>query len=139
MQDKYRDHFEVLNDRSNGWEIVFKLHFRHKLSWDELQSESERVGQDYINDCHAFLHELWYGPLDDEMRNHPVIGFIRKYLRKSVNEKGFPAFLIHPTSPHYDEKAIDEMLRGIVEAKIAFELKSRDTVEEYLSAMTPPR
>ncbi len=143
IHENYSDHFEVLNDRSNGWEIVFKPHFRHRLSWNQLLGSSAQAQQDYINDCHAFLNELWYGSLNNEKSRHPVIGFVRKYSKKGVQEKTFPAFLIHPTSPHYDEKAIDEMLKSIMDVKIAFEQKcatlATSSGKGYLHAMTPPR
>jgi hypothetical protein len=87
--------------------------------------------------------DLWYGPLDDERRQNPVIGFIPKYSRKGVREKSLPAFLIHPTSPHYDEKTIDEMLNSIVKVKIAFDKKcaglDSSSIEAYICQMTPPR
>lgn len=142
IQENYSDHFEVLNNQSNGWEIVFKPHFRHKLSWDCLQSSLASEQNDYINDCQAFQSDLWYGVFD-EGRQCPLIGFIRKYSRKGIHEKGFPAFLIHPTSLHYDDKTIEEMVKDVFEAKSVFDQKcatlGRPLVEEYLCEMTPPR
>jgi glutamate/tyrosine decarboxylase-like PLP-dependent enzyme len=142
IQENYSDHFELLNTHSNGWEIVFKPHFRQKQSWDHLQNSSTNEQEEYINYCYAFLNDLWYRPLEDETQRYPVIGFVRKYSR-NIHEKSFPAFLIHPTSPHYDENAIEEMIKSIFEAKIAFDLKQTTlataSAETYLYEMTPPR
>lgn len=139
--ENYSDHFEVLNNQSNGWEIVFKPHFRHKLSWDCLQNSPASAQNDYIDDCQAFLNDLWYGVFDEGQ--HPLIGFIGEYSRKGTKEKSFPAFLIHPTSLHYDEKAIEELIQAILEAKSVFDQKcarlGRVPVKEHLYGMTPPR
>lgn len=139
----YSDHFEVLNEHSNGWEIVFKPHFRNKISWDQLQSASLEEQNLYNNACHLFASAFWYGSLNDEHHRTPVIGFIKSYTRKGNQEQGLPAFLIHPSSLHYDEEGIDEMLKGIVCAKIAFEshhlaVTSESSVD-YLYDCVPPR
>lgn len=143
IEKNYNDHFEVLNDRSLGWEIVLKPHFRKKMLWSQLQKTSSLNHLTYINDCHALLHDLWYRPLDDEAHCRPVIGFVRQYSKKGVRDKAFPAFLIHPTSPHYDENAIDEMIKSIIDAKVAFDNKCTDlkssNLEDYLCEMVPPR
>lgn len=143
IRENYSDHFEILNDLSNGWEIVFKPHFRRKLSWDQLQKSPSNEQQEYIDDCHAFLKDLWHGPLGNETQRYPVIGFIRKYSRKGAHEHSFPAFLIHPTSLHYDEREIEQMIRNICEAKVAFDLKNTaltsSSVDEYLCNVVTPR
>lgn len=143
IRESYSDHFQVLNHRSNGWEIVLKPHFRSKISWDHLQKSSEEEQREYINNCHAFLNDCWYSPLEKGELQYPLIGFIRKYSRKGTYEESFPAFLIHPTSLHYDERAIDEMLEKLFSMKKTFDLRhsksTASSVEEHLYAVTPPR
>ena len=141
IQEKYSEHFEILNHRTCGWEIVFKPLFGQKQSWDELLMAPENQQQEYIKDCYAFLNDLWYGPFNNKNQRFPVIGFVRKYSRKGSFENNFPAFLIHPISLHYDDRAVDEMLSSILEVKTAFEAKQFDLAEPatYLHGMTPPR
>jgi glutamate/tyrosine decarboxylase-like PLP-dependent enzyme len=143
IREKYDEHFEILNEHSNGWEIVFKPHFCERVSWDHLQEASIEEQQDYINNCYAFVNDCWYSPIEDEALGYPVIGFIPKYSRKGVYEKSLPALLIHPTSLHYDETAIEEMIDKIFDIKIAFDLRRENRAassgNEYLYAMVPPR
>ena len=142
IKEKYGDHFEVLNEHSQGWEIVFKIHFGNNLYWDKLQTASLKEQQVYHNTCYLFLNNFWYGALDEEDNRKPIFGFIKSYSRKGKHEKSFPAFLIHPTSLHYDEETINEMLESIVRVKIAFESQygcsSAEADGEYLQ-FTPPR
>lgn len=139
----YSDHFEVLNDHSHGWEIILKPHFDNKLSWDQLQIASQKEQSEYIKACHLFASNLWYGSLNDEQHRSPVIGFVKSYSRKGIYEHSFPVFLIHPSSLHYDEEAVDEMLRGIVYAKMAFERRyatpSSEPFADDIYQCIPPR
>ncbi len=143
IQQNYSQHFELLNDFTNGWEIVFKPHFRFPLTWEQLQDSSLAIQTTYINDCHAFLNDLWFEPLNKNERVYPTIGFVRKYCRKGYSSQGFPAFLIHPTSPHYDDNAIDVLLEAIVATKIAYDKKSTtsdaSSQQDYLCDVIPPR
>lgn len=143
IRERYNNHFEILNDHSLGWEIVLKPHFCEESSWDDLQNSSPDDLQNYISDCYAFLNESWYFPLDDESLQRPIIGFIPKYSRKGHHEKSLPAFLIHPTSLHYDESTIDEMLGKIIDMKTDFESKysylRESSTEMSLQVITPPR
>ncbi len=144
IQNSYAEHFEVINEHSNGWEIVIKPLFFNKLSWEELQKTSSEVQQEYIKICHQFLSRIWHGSFEDSEENSSsVIGFVKKYSRKGAYEQSFPAFLIHPTSLHYDEKTVHELLQSILQAKVAFEnnlLNSQHiVVEEHLARLVPPR
>jgi glutamate/tyrosine decarboxylase-like PLP-dependent enzyme len=141
IQQTYSEHFEILNNHSNGWEIVIKPHLQHQQPWDELQRSSAKEQEAYTNACLSFLNHLWYGSLDNQAPRHPIIGFVRKYSRKGSHEQGLPAFLIHPTSLHYDEEAIDEMIKSIIDVKIAFDEtdKSSVSIETYLCELVPPR
>lgn len=140
--ERFSDHFEVLNDASKGWEVVFKPHFDCQVSWDLLQTSSNDEQEKYSQLCHKFLSNLWYGDMDSEQFSTPVIGFVKKYMRNGQNETPLPAFLIYPCSLHYDETAIDELLDGIVKAKIAFESKqatSGESCDDFLQQLVPPR
>lgn len=143
IHERYSEHFEILNDHSNGWEIVLKPHFHRQLSWNCLQESSVEEQQRYIRDCYAFANDCWYSPFEEEALRYPVIGFIPKYSRKGTHEKSFPALLIHPTSLHYDEKGIKEMLENIFNIKSAFDLRRKGVdmscIEKHLDGMVPPR
>ncbi|MBM3184567.1 MAG: hypothetical protein FJZ64_04615, partial [Chlamydiae bacterium] len=143
IQERYKDHFEILNDHSKGWEIVIKPHFGFPLSWDQLQKASPSEQKEYTETCYRFLNDLWYGSFNGQPNKTPVIGFVKKYSRKGEHEHPFPAFLIHPCSLHYDDKAIDEMLSSILAAKLSFEEQnlavSPPAVNEYLCRFVPPR
>lgn len=143
IKEKYDAHFEVLNEQFYGWEIVLKPHFYDQISWDSLQNASEEMQEDYIRDCYSLVNDYWYSPLEEENSFYPVIGFVPKYSRRGAQEKSFPALLIHPTSLHYDEEAVDEMLDKIFRVKNNFILRGEKSVfneeKEYLHAVTPPR
>jgi glutamate/tyrosine decarboxylase-like PLP-dependent enzyme len=141
IRQSYSDHFEILNDQSNGWEIVLKPHFLESISWDSLQQASPHEQQAYTRECYALINEYWYAPLEEGRREYPVIGFVPKYSRKNIHEKAFPAFLIHPTSLHYDESAIDDMLEKIIGVKSAYDLQRHAFAGSYklLHEMVPPR
>lgn len=143
IRESYGDHFEILNDHSNGWEIVLKPHFGSVTLWRELQTGSADEQQLYSRTCHQFLNDLWYGDLENEQQRTPVIGFVKSYSRIGSHEKGFPAFLIHPTSLHYNNQEIDKMLEEILRAKITFDSKQTspesELAEEYFSQFTPPK
>lgn len=142
IRDKYSEHFEVLNDHSNGWEIVLKPHFGVKKSWEDLQAAQLFEQIAYLKYCQHFLKALWFDPLTDTEDKASVIGFVKNYSRKGSYEKSFPAFLIHPTSLHYEEGSIDEMLEGIIRTKIKCEdnlEKVGDEDPDYLLRVTPPK
>jgi glutamate/tyrosine decarboxylase-like PLP-dependent enzyme len=143
LRTTYSEHFEVLNEHSNGWEIVIKPHFGGHLSWDQLQTAPSEHAQLYQKACHLFLSHVWYGSLHESEHQTPVFGFIKSYSRKGSHERKFPAFLIHPSSLHYNEQTIDEMLERIVETKISFEthyLSSLSACDlDQLYQCTPPR
>lgn len=143
IRTNYSDCFEVLNEHSNGWEIVLKPHFFDKISWKELQIAPEEKKNSYIQFCHEFLGKLWFSALGAEQHKTPVIGFVKKYSQKGAHEQSFPAFLIHPCSLHYDESAIEELLQGILQSKRSFEeayasLQTTST-DNYLLQFVPPR
>lgn len=141
VREKYDDHFEILNDHSKGWEIVLKPHFCQKLSWDQLQEASDKEQQDYIRVCYDFISDCWYSPIGSN-QTHPVIGFVPKYSRKGVHEKSLPALLVHPTSLHYDDEAVEEMVDKIFNVKAVFDSRcdaNLSPAEGYLHAMVPPR
>jgi glutamate/tyrosine decarboxylase-like PLP-dependent enzyme len=140
---KYRHHFEILNIQSNGWELVLKLNFNQNFDWDRLQNSSKEDQKEYIEDCYGFANYLWYSPIDKQNFHNPVIGFVPRYSRKGSHEKSFPAFLIHPTSLHYDETTVNEMLQKIVEMKLSYEANQRlQKLAQHASRfqeITPPR
>ncbi len=142
IQKKCSEHFEILNNHSNGWEIVLKPHFHNKMAWDHLQESSNEEQESYVSDCSDLLYEYWYSHFDNK-KNHPLIGFISKYSRKGIFEKSLPAFLIHPTSLHYDENAIDEMVSKILEIKVSFDLKhynkNLSKTKQHFFTLTPPK
>ncbi len=143
IRNDYSEHFEVLNEHSNGWEIVFKPHFSSGFSWDDLQKASEDQKQKYIKTCQHFLNDIWYRGLEEEQNHSPVIGFVKSYSRFGAYECSFPAFLIHPCSLHYDNQAIDEMLKAVVQEKVAFDKRHKGGIskhaEEYFASLVPPR
>lgn len=144
IREKYSSHFEVINEHTNGWEIVLKPHFSERLSWDQLQKSSPEEKKEYSKKCNLFLSSLWYDPLDNNQQCQvPVIGFVKSYSNKGSHQQSFPAFLIHPTSLHYDNDTIEEMLDGIIKTKIDFENHSEDNKskfdETYLTQFVPPR
>ena len=142
IRKAYSAHFEILNDYSNGWEIVLKPNFGDNFSWDQLQEASSEEKEEYITTCHQFFNSFWFDPLDDENSRTPLIGFIRNYSKKGSHQQNFPALLIHPSSLHYDKDTIDEMLEGLVHAKLAFDgqidRKSK-AVEKRFSQLVPPK
>jgi glutamate/tyrosine decarboxylase-like PLP-dependent enzyme len=143
IRKNHADHFEVLNDHTMGWEIVIKPKFHQKLSWDELQNSTVEEKQAYSEACHLFLKEFWYGPIEDETQKSPILGFIKSYSRKGKYEQAFPAFLIHPTSLHYNESIIRDLLTCFVNKKVRFEQNHNEMVvdeaSEYLTRFVPPK
>jgi len=144
IRTQYREHFEIINEHTNGWEIVLKMHFNDQMLWDELQNAPKETQQEYIDTCFKFLNYFWYSSLESEINQMPVLGFVKAYSRKGDHEKKFPAFLIHPTSLHYDEGAIGDMLECIATAKIKFENQYQEqycaaSITEYFYKGTPPR
>lgn len=143
IRESYSAHFEIINECSNGWEIVLKPHFGQELLWDQLQKASANEIEEYVTMCHLFLNSLWYEPLNNNEYNTPVIGFVKNYSKQGSYQKSFPAFLIHPCSVHYDNDTIDEMLEGIVRAKILFDNQmlavTSISSDSYLHRVIPPR
>ena len=143
LRSSYSDHFEVLSSPSCGWEIIVKPHFGSKIPWEELQQSSQEIQDEYAQTCQRFLHHLWFGDISEEKPAFPFIGFVKKYSRKGDEEKALPAFLIHPSSLHYDDEAISELLEGCLLAKTSFgaSLASRcsDSNDAFLEQLVPPR
>lgn len=137
MAEDYSGHFEVINHQSLGWEIVFKPHFDTKQSWSDLCASSNQ--DEYLKQCQNFLNHIWFSPMKTQDFEIPVIGFVKSFATKH-GEKQLPAFLIHPTSLHYDDESIDEMLSRIVKAKSEYIDQTSDSHEDdFLSSVVPPK
>lgn len=141
IRSEYMDDLEVLNEHTNGWEIVLKPHFYPSKKWDHFLNASLDEKESYSKSCHAFLNQLWFAGMNGQNHVAPILGFVKKYSRNSSYEEGLPAFLIHPTSLDYTEETISEMLEGLILTKRRFEKENVDLEvgDDYLANLVPPR
>jgi glutamate/tyrosine decarboxylase-like PLP-dependent enzyme len=136
---EYGQDFEVINEHSNNCEVILKPHFGDRLSWDEIEDASEDVRQEYTQACYRFLDFVWYGNLDSHPYEVPVIGFVKSYAR-GESQKHLPAFMIYPTSLHYNEENIRKMIDSIAGLKRTFDtIAGQADSTLKIIVTTPPR
>ncbi len=142
IKEKFSTHFEIINEHSGGWEIVIKPHFKHLLSWDDLQTSTKKAQKAYKLQCLKFLNKLWIDQIDKSNFSLPLLGYIKSYSRKGSYEKSFPALLIHPCSLHYNEQKVEEMLFKLVKVKIDFDNELTNELDNSLKKLQeilPPK
>lgn len=94
IETKFSQSFKVLNDHSNGFEIVFTARQHDGSKLDKA---------DYLA-----LSEIMLAGGEDV----PMIGFVPEYLNPETERKE-PALLIYPMSPHADTQSCMHLLNRI--------------------------
>ena len=142
LRTRFPSDFEVINEHSNNCEIVIKPHFGLPQSWDELQHASHEAQTIYSQRCRQLIDYVWYAKLREQPFKTPVIGLVSLYVR-TANEAGLPALLLYPSSLHYDNQNVEQMLLALQKVKAEFEREHprepSDISGSQTKIITPPR
>lgn len=115
IQNYYQTHFEVINQNTNGYEVVIYIKFDERFkNYHYLQSANQDLIKDYETYCQRFIDFLFN---DTWANSHdiPFISYVPGYRNYGGNVP-LTGFLIYPASLHIDYDAVKKMMCNLRKA-----------------------
>lgn len=111
IAERHAEAFEVLNNRSLGFEVVFRILGPGEP--DDTDPRATRERADALRDWLTFSEYC-------DSRPVPFVGYVPQY-RDGTLRSPVPAFLLYPNSVHLDDEEIVIMLDALREAVRQFD------------------